>query len=124
MRLLLDTHALLSLLFADGRLSRAAEDAIKRPSTQLLVSVASVWEVAIKRSVGKLDAPADMLQRIDEAQAAILTITARHAQATGELPLHHRDPFDRLLIAQARLERCAIVTGDRAFPAYDVTVVW
>lgn len=124
MRLLLDTHALLSLLFADGRLSRPAEDAIERPDTQLLVSVVSVWEVAIKRSVGKLAAPADLLQHIDETQAAILTITARHAQATGELPLHHRDPFDRLLIAQARLEGCAIVTGGRAFPAYDVPVVW
>jgi PIN domain nuclease of toxin-antitoxin system len=123
-RLLLDTHALLSLLFADGRLSRPANDAIERPDTQLVVSVVSVWEVAIKRSVGKLDAPADLLARIDEAKAEMLTITARHAHATGELPFHHRDPFDRLLIAQAQLERCAIVTGDRAFPSYDVPVVW
>jgi PIN domain nuclease of toxin-antitoxin system len=123
-RLLLDTHALLSLLFADGRLSRPASDAIDRSDTQLVVSVVSVWEVAIKRSVGKLDAPADLLELIDEAQTEMLTITARHAHATGALPFHHRDPFDRLLIAQARLERCAIVTGDRAFPAYDVPVVW
>jgi PIN domain nuclease of toxin-antitoxin system len=123
-RLLLDTHALLSLLFADGRLSRPAEEAIERPDSQLIVSVVSVWEVAIKRSVGKLDAPADLLKRIDEARTEMLTITARHAHAVGELPFHHRDPFDRLLIAQAQLERCAIVTGDRAFPAYDVPVVW
>lgn len=124
MRLLLDTHVLLSLLFADGRLSRPARDAMERPDTQLLVSVVSVWEVAIKRSVGRLDAPANLLERIDEAQAEMLTITARHAHAVGALPLHHRDPFDRLLIAQAQLERCAIVTGDRAFPKYDVPVVW
>ncbi len=124
MRLLLDTHALLSLLFADGRLSRPAREAIGRSDTQLVVSVVSVWEIAIKRSVGKLDAPADLLERIDEAQTEMLGITPRHAHATGELPLYHRDPFDRMLIIQAQLEGCAIVTGDRAFPAYDVAVVW
>ncbi len=79
---------------------------------------------AIKRSIGKLDAPDDLIERAEEAGAELLPITPRHALATGELPFHHRDPFDRLLIAQAQLERCAIVTDNRAFPAYDVPVVW
>jgi PIN domain nuclease of toxin-antitoxin system len=124
LKLLLDTHALLSLLFADGRLSRSADDAMERPDAQLIVSVVSVWEVAIKRSVGKLDAPDDLLGRIDETGAEMLTITARHAHAVAVLPLHHRDPFDRLLIAQAKLEGCAIVTRDPAFAAYGVPLVW
>lgn len=124
MRLLLDTHALLSMLFADGRLSRPAHEAMERRDARLVVSVVSVWEIAIKRAVGKLVAPDNLLERIDEASSEVLTITARHAHATGELPLHHGDPFDRLLIAQAKLEGCAIVTGDRAFAAYGVPVVW
>ena len=124
MRLLLDTHALLSLLFADGRLSRPAHDSMERQDAQLVVSVVSVWEIAIKRAIGKLEAPDNVIEQIDEAGAEMLAITALHAHATGELPLHHRDPFDRLLIAQAKLEGCAIITGDRAFSAYGVPVVW
>jgi PIN domain nuclease of toxin-antitoxin system len=124
LRLILDTHALLSLLFADGRLSRPAHDAMERPNAQLLLSVVSVWEIAIKRTIGKLPAPDDLIARIEEVGAEMLSITARHAYATTSLPLHHGDPFDRLLIAQAKLEGCAIVTRDRAFAAYDVAVVW
>jgi PIN domain nuclease of toxin-antitoxin system len=124
MRLLLDTHALLALLSSDYPLSPAAHTAMERPDTRLVVSAVSVWEIAIKRSVGKLDAPDDVIERIEESGAELLTITARHAHAVAALPFHHRDPFDRLLIAQARLEGCAIVTADRAFPAYDVPVVW
>lgn len=124
MRLLLDTHALLSLLFADGRLSSSAHDAMERSDARLLVSVVSVWEIAIKRSLGKLNAPDDVIERVEQTQTELLAITARHAYATGTLPLHHRDPFDRLLVAQAKLERCAIVTSDAAIGAYDVPVVW
>jgi PIN domain nuclease of toxin-antitoxin system len=124
LRLLLDTHVLLSLLFEDGRLSAPAHKTMERPDAQLIISVVSVWEIAIKRSIGKLQAPDNVIERIDEAGARILAITPQHAHATGELPLHHRDPFDRLLIAQAQLEGCAIVTGDLAFSAYDVPVVW
>jgi PIN domain nuclease of toxin-antitoxin system len=124
LRLLLDTHALLALLSNDYRLSPTARGTVSRPDTQLLVSVVSVWEIAIKRAIGKLEAPDDLLERIDEVDTEVLAITARHAYATGELPLHHGDPFDRLLIAQAKLEGCAIVTRDRAFAAYGVPVVW
>jgi PIN domain nuclease of toxin-antitoxin system len=124
LRLLLDTHALLALLSTDYRLSPTARETLMHPDTELMVSVVSIWEIAIKRAIGKLEAPDDLLARIDEADTEILTITARHAHATGELPLHHSDPFDRLLIAQAKLEGCAILTRDRAFAVYGVPVVW
>jgi PIN domain nuclease of toxin-antitoxin system len=123
-RLLLDTQSLLALLSSDYRLSPAARDAMERPDARLIVSAVSVWEIAIKRSTGKLRAPEDIVERIEEAGTELLAITARHAHAVAALPFHHRDPFDRLLIAQAQLERCAIVSGDGAFPAYDVPVVW
>jgi PIN domain nuclease of toxin-antitoxin system len=123
-RLLLDTQALLALLSSDFPLSPGARAAIEQPDATVICSTVSVWEIAIKRSIGKLEAPDDVIERVDQAGARMLTITPQHAHATGELPLHHRDPFDRLLIAQARLEGCAIVTGDSAFGAYDVPVVW
>jgi PIN domain nuclease of toxin-antitoxin system len=124
LRLLLDTHSLLALLSSDYPLSRTAHEAIERPDAELVVSAVSVWEIAIKRAIGKLVAPEDLLERIDEAATEVLSVTPRHAHAIGELPLHHHDPFDRLLISQARLEGCAIVTGDRAFASYGVPVVW
>lgn len=124
MRLLLDTHALLALLSADYPLSPAARDAMEQPDARVIASAVNVWEIAIKRSLGKLQAPENAIERIEEAEAELLTITARHADATGSLPPHHRDPFDRLLIVQAQLERCAMVTSDRAIALYDVPVVW
>jgi PIN domain nuclease of toxin-antitoxin system len=123
-KLLLDTQALLALLSSDYPLSPGARAAMEQPGANVICSTVSVWEIAIKRSIGKLDAPDDVIERIDEAGARILTITPEHAHATGELPLHHCDPFDRLLIAQAQLEGCTILTGDRAFSAYDVPVIW
>ena len=124
MKLLLDTHALLALLSTDYPLSPAARAAMERADAELIASAVNVWEIAIKRSVGKLTAPEDLIERTSEAGAELLSITARHAHAVAVLPLHHRDPFDRLLIAQAKLEGCAIVTRDPAFPAYSVPVVW
>ncbi len=124
MKLLLDTQALLALLSSDYPLSPPARTAIERSDASVICSAVNVWEIAIKRSIGKLDAPGDLIERIEEVGARTLAITPQHAHATGELPLHHRDPFDRLLIAQAQLEGCAIVSGDSAFAAYDVPVVW
>lgn len=124
MRLLLDTHALLALLSPDYPLSPPAHEAIHRPDAEPLVSAVNVWEIAIKRATGKLEAPDDLVERVEEVGAELLAITARHAHATASLPLHHHDPFDRLLIAQAKLEGCAIVTKDAAFSAYGVPVIW
>lgn len=124
MRLLLDTHTLLALLSSDYPLSSDAQAAMGRPDAELIASAVNVWEIAIKRSVGKLTTPEDLIERVGEAGAELLSITSRHAHAVAALPFHHRDPFDRLLIAQAKLEGCAIVTRDPAFVAYGVPVVW
>jgi PIN domain nuclease of toxin-antitoxin system len=123
-KLLLDTHALLALLSSDYPIPPDAQTAMERADAELLASAVNVWEIAIKRSVGKLTAPEDLIERVDEAGAEMLSITARHAHAVAGLPFHHRDPFDRLLIAQAKLEGCAVVTKDPAFAAYGVPVVW
>jgi PIN domain nuclease of toxin-antitoxin system len=123
-RLLLDTHTLLALLSSDYPLSTDAQATMERPNAELLASAVNVWEIAIKRSIGKLKAPDDLIERIDATGTELLSITARHANATATLPLHHRDPFDRLLIAQAKLEGCAILTKDPAFAAYDIPVIW
>ena len=123
-RLLVDTHAVLWWLTDDPALSAAARDAIADPSNEPLVSTASVWEIAIKRSLGKLSAPDDLPDRISESGFDWLAVAPQHAWQVGGLPGHHRDPFDRLLIAQALVERLPIVTADPRFGAYGVSVRW
>ena len=123
-RVLVDTHVLLWWLIDDPALSPAARDAIADPVNEPLVSAASVWEIAIKRSLGKLTAPDDLLDRIADEGFAWLPISANHAWQVGELPLHHRDPFDRILVAQALIERLPIVTTDSHFGQYGVQVRW
>jgi PIN domain nuclease of toxin-antitoxin system len=124
MRLLLDTHALLWWLLDDPRLSRAARRAIENVANVVFVSAASAWEVAIKAAKGKLPLPPQAEGRIQaEMEAAHfveLPVTWRHAFAVRELPHHHLDPFDRLLIVQSRLEGLTIVTNDRALVRYQV----
>lgn len=106
------------------RLGQGAAKTIAAGKTPILISAVVVWEVAIKRRLGKLDAPADLLERLERAGVDLLPITARHADRVGTLPMHHRDPFDRLLIAQAEVEGFALVTGDEAIGGYDVQVIW
>lgn len=89
-----------------------------------MVSIASLWEIAIKSGLGKLKAPDDLPERVEELGFESLAVTPEQAWHVRSLPLHHRDPFDRLLIAQAQLERLPIVTADNAFAAYDVDVIW
>lgn len=88
------------------------------------VSTASLWEIAIKVAIGKLEAPDDLPQHVEGLGFELLPVTAEHAWRVRDLPRHHGDPFDRLLIAQAQLERLPILTADSAFEAYDVAVVW
>lgn len=83
-----------------------------------------IWEVAIKRGLGKLEAPDDLLEQLEQAGVDLLPITARHANRVGTLPLHHRDPFDRLLIAQADIDDLSLVSGDRDLRRYGVKVIW
>jgi PIN domain nuclease of toxin-antitoxin system len=123
-RLLVDTHALLWWLADDPSLSPTAREAIADPTNEPLVSAASVWEIAIKRGLGKLVAPDDLPDRIADEGFAWLHITAQHAWHVRDLPMYHGDPFDRLLVAQALIERVPIVTTDARFGEYGVDVRW
>lgn len=121
--LLLDTHALLWWLADDPHMGDAARDAIADGERRVLVSAASAWEIAIKRALGKLDAPADLAAAVEDASLEPLPITLEHATAAGALPRHHDDPFDRMLVAQAQLEHLIVVTADARFADYGVAVM-
>ncbi len=123
-RFLVDTHALLWWLTDDPALSPAARDALSDPANDPLVSAASVWEIAIKRSLGKLTAPDDLPERIADEGFGWLPIDSAHAWHVRALPAHHRDPFDRLLVAQAAIERLPIITADARLRDYGVDVRW
>lgn len=123
MTILLDTHALLWWFDDPNQISEIARNAIAEPHNVVLISAVSAWEIAIKRKLGKLDAPLDLHHAINYCGFQELSITTAHGLATESLPLHHRDPFDRLLIAQAIVERATIVTRDIAFDEYDIEVI-
>ncbi len=124
MRLLLDTHSLLWWVDGGGELSAAQMRAIARPGNQVCVSVASAWEMAIKASLGKLKLALPVADYIVRHLAAnrfqLLPITLEHVVRVEALPFHHRDPFDRLLVAQAKEEGLALVSRDAAFARYGV----
>lgn len=124
MRLLLDTHILLWTLLTPGRLPSAARDALADDANDTVVSVASVWEIAIKHALGRLNVPVDRLDElIAELGCTLLPITLPHAIAAGALPRLHNDPFDRMLIAQARHEALTLVTADVTLRRYDVAIL-
>jgi len=121
---LADTHVLLWWRSDDPRLSAAARAALARPAVQVFFSAASIWEMAIKQAAGKLAIPADFVSTAGDAGFAELSISARHGVIAGALPPHHRDPFDRMLVAQAQSESLPLITNDERIAAYDVAVVW
>lgn len=123
-RLLADTHAALWALADDPKLSEPARGAIVDPSNEVLVSIASLWEISIKRATGKLRAPAELPEEIVAAGFTLLPIAPEHAWAAGGLQAHHGDPFDRLLVAQALTERLVVITRDDRFGAYGVESLW
>jgi PIN domain nuclease of toxin-antitoxin system len=127
-RLLLDTHALLWWLDGDRRLSLRARRAIASESNAILVSAASAWEITTKARLGKLPGATEVAADVAACVAAqgflSLDITLLHAQRAGSLPSTHRDPFDRMLIAQSQIEDVALVTDDEAFDAFDVRRFW
>jgi PIN domain nuclease of toxin-antitoxin system len=100
-----------------------AQGAIEDPRTPVLVSAASTWEIAVKQSVGKLRIPDDLEDQLRGARFVPLAVTVAHGLAVASLPFHHRDPFDRLLVAQAQLENLTIVTRDPRIAAYDVSTL-
>lgn len=122
MRLLLDTHALLWWLADDG-LTDQARDAIADPDNLVMVSAASAWEISIKKALGKLAVPDDLERQVDESGFVPLLISIAHGIAAGQLPRHHDDPFDRMLIAQAYAQGLTIVTRDKRFADYNVAMM-
>jgi PIN domain nuclease of toxin-antitoxin system len=128
MRLLLDTHAFLWFIMGSSSLSPSTRDLIEDGANERFLSAASLWEIAIKVSIGKLtlSAPFDVLfpEQLDSNGIGLLGIEAAHTAVVSTLPFHHRDPFDRLLVAQAVVEGMPIISTDIAFDAYPVTRLW
>jgi PIN domain nuclease of toxin-antitoxin system len=127
MKALLDTHAFLWWLAGDARMSRRARD-IFTGSTDLSLSIASIWEILIKVQKGKLSFPRPagpyLLSQMADNRIATLPLTIDHLLALERLPMHHSDPFDRMLIAQSVKEDWPIITADRMFKKYPVQVIW
>ncbi|NQT13882.1 MAG: type II toxin-antitoxin system VapC family toxin [Planctomycetes bacterium] len=128
MRLLLDTHTFLWFVTNDPQLSENALDAVAEPTNEVLLSPASYWEIAIKVSLGKypLTVPFETFfqEGIEGSEMAILPIEVRHAAVLSSLPMHHKDPFDRMMISQAIVEQIPIVSADSALDAYGVQRWW
>ena len=127
MKHLLDTHAVLWFAAGDRRLSRRARTAMEAEDAELYLSAASVWEMAIKASLGRLRLPAPVDVYIAEKMREgyrMTPLTWMQAAAVQQLPFHHRDPFDRALVAQARAEGYPLVTRDCVFRRYEVDVIW
>lgn len=126
--LLLDTHTLLWFVWDDPQLSATAKALIEDPNNRKLVSIASCWEIAIKAGLGRLQlgAPSGpfLSQHIVRNNFELLPISLAHATEVEMLPLHHKDPFDRLLVAQARLDRLPIVSVDVILDQYGITRLW
>lgn len=122
MRLLLDTHIVIWWLTDAPELSDQTKELIDR-EPEVYVSAATVWELAIKQAIGKLKEPADLPERVRDGEFRQLAITSDHAVAAGRLPLIHRDPFDRMLVAQAIREGLTLVTADDTIRRYDVPVL-
>ena len=123
MRLLLDTHVLLWWLADDAALSPVAREAIADEDSEVWVSAASAWEISIKRALGKLSGPNDLVEKLVENHFDPLPILVADALEAGSLPPHHDDPFDRMLVAQARLSGLTLVTHDARIRAYDVVTL-
>lgn len=123
MSYLLDTHVFIWGQAGDPRLGPGAAEILIDPSVPVFLSIASAWEMAIKASQGRLDVPADLASVLAESGFDVLGIDLRHTEEVRRLPHHHKDPFDRMLVAQARADGLALVTSDPKLAAYDVEVV-
>ncbi len=123
---LLDTHALIWYMFDSSRLSDTANDRI-RNEEKVYYSMVSLWEISIKQSIGKLDLDCSMVElaeKCEEAGLTVLNIKPEHIEGIKNLPDHHSDPFDRLLISQAAIEGLGFITKDAAISPYDIDVIW
>ena len=123
MNLLLDTHVLLWWLDDPTFLSEQALISIKDPNNEVIVSVVSAWEIAIKKTLGKLEAPDNLKQMIGDAGFMLMPINYEHVWEVQDLPFHHDDPFDRLLVAQTKVENLMLVTRDSRMGAYKIAIL-
>ena len=123
MRYLLDTHVLLWWLSNDPCLSEAARRVISDGSHEILVRSAAAWEIAIKKALGKLEAPDSLREALIASAFQPLDITIAHALVAGALPPHHADPFDRMLVAQAQIEELTLITADERLEQYEVQIL-
>ena len=123
MRLLLDTHILLHALTEPERLARKRSESIESPANAVFVSAVSLAEIAIKVSIGKLHIDVDLLSAVEEAGFEWLDFSPREALQLAELPLHHRDPFDRMLVVQSQANDLALVTDDSKLADYDCRIL-
>jgi PIN domain nuclease of toxin-antitoxin system len=128
MKILLDTHAFLWFITGDANLSDKARTSIEDDSNQMIISMASMWEMAIKISIGRLKVsePFELLipSQIQINGFELLPIQLEHVYKVSSLPFHHRDPFDRLLVSQCMVEKCPIISRDSAFDRYQVKRLW
>lgn len=124
MKLLLDTHALIWSIQTPERLSARAREALVDPDATLFVSSASAWEISVKRGLGRLKFPSVTREMLTLVRMQPLSITITHADEVRALPDLHKDPFDRMLVAQARVEGCVLVSRDPLVRAYDVRTLW
>jgi PIN domain nuclease of toxin-antitoxin system len=127
MKLLLDTHAFLFAIGEPAQLPLRVRDLLADPAIERWVSTISLWEIAVKAAMGKLSVPTDrgfFIRHLDALRAKVLAVELRHSLALLELPLHHKDPFDRLLIAQALEEGMTITSRDQVFDRYGAPVIW
>jgi PIN domain nuclease of toxin-antitoxin system len=123
-RLLIDSHAFVWWRAGSGALSATARDEIADPANEVLISTAALWELTIKEASGKLSLPADLDTIVTDEGFSVLSITVIHLRRLKTLPRIHRDPFDRMMIAQALAEGISIATADRIFGNYGVPIVW
>jgi PIN domain nuclease of toxin-antitoxin system len=128
MRVLLDTHVLIWLVEGDKNLSTVARSAIEDEDNSLYLSIASLWEITIKLSLGKLDLQLSVDEMVESflipGGIQILQIETSHLSILRDLPLYHRDPFDRLIIAQAKSEKMTLISADGVFDKYGVDLLW
>lgn len=124
MKLLLDTHVVLWWTHDSKRLSDAVQELLADPRHEVFLSSVVAWEIAVKRALGKLTVRPGLVAELVQHGASELPVSIAHATAVEALPPHHRDPFDRMLVAQARAEGAVLVSSDEAMRAYDVPVSW
>jgi len=127
MNVLLDNHALLWFYSGDAQLSSTSKNLIKDTSNNCYVSIASIWEVTIKYNIGKLELEnslADLFEFVKRNQISIIPIELKHLLVLSILPLIHRDPFDRIIIAQGMTEKLTVISKDSFFKDYDLPIIW